>query len=254
MTSTRRWTGWPPGRTRSRRSWPAGTWPRRRTRRGWRCSTCPQLVAGRLALPAGRPRLLPGRQEGQAADRVRAAHRPGRPPGRGPGVPRQHRRPGRVHRDRQVVRDKFGLAKMVMVGDRGMITSARIAALNQLEDGTPAAGPLRVDHRAARPRHQQADGRRRPAAAVPVRSAGPGRDHLPGLPRRAADRLPQPGAGRRARPQARGPAGRHREAARPPHRPRPGRPARRRRPDRRRGRQGDQQVQDRQALRRHHHR
>jgi hypothetical protein len=35
-----------------------------------------------------------------------------------------------------VVRDKFGLAKMVMVGDRGMITSARIAALNQLEDGT----------------------------------------------------------------------------------------------------------------------
>ena len=35
-----------------------------------------------------------------------------------------------------VVRDKFGLAQMVMVGDRGMITSARIAALNQLEDGT----------------------------------------------------------------------------------------------------------------------
>src|SRR5580658_8080754 len=37
----------------------------------------------------------------------------------------------------EVVRDKFGLAQMVMVGDRGMITSARIAALNQLEDGTP---------------------------------------------------------------------------------------------------------------------
>jgi hypothetical protein len=35
-----------------------------------------------------------------------------------------------------VVRDKFGLRDMVMVGDRGMITSARIAALNQLEDGT----------------------------------------------------------------------------------------------------------------------
>jgi hypothetical protein len=27
-----------------------------------------------------------------------------------------------------VVRDKFGLAQMVMAGDRGMITSARIAA------------------------------------------------------------------------------------------------------------------------------
>ena len=33
-----------------------------------------------------------------------------------------------------VVRDKFGLAKMVMVGDRGMITSARIAALTGLDE------------------------------------------------------------------------------------------------------------------------
>src|SRR3984885_13380061 len=36
-----------------------------------------------------------------------------------------------------VVREKSGLAQMVMVGDRGMITSARIAALNQAGDGTP---------------------------------------------------------------------------------------------------------------------
>jgi Transposase DDE domain len=35
-----------------------------------------------------------------------------------------------------VVREKFALAQMVMVGDRGMITSARIRALNQREDGT----------------------------------------------------------------------------------------------------------------------
>jgi hypothetical protein len=35
-----------------------------------------------------------------------------------------------------VVRDKFGLSQMIMVGDRGMITSARIAALNQAGDGT----------------------------------------------------------------------------------------------------------------------
>jgi hypothetical protein len=35
----------------------------------------------------------------------------------------------------EVVRDKFGLAKMVMVGDRGMITSARIRAMNQTGDG-----------------------------------------------------------------------------------------------------------------------
>ncbi len=46
----------------------------------------------------------------------------------------------------EVVRDKFGLAKMVMVGDRGMITSARIGALK------PAGGrdgPARVDGEAA---------------------------------------------------------------------------------------------------------
>ena len=35
-----------------------------------------------------------------------------------------------------VVRKKFGLQDMVMVGDRGMIISARIQALNQLQDGT----------------------------------------------------------------------------------------------------------------------
>jgi hypothetical protein len=40
----------------------------------------------------------------------------------------------------QVLREKFGLATMVMVGDRGMITSARIEALNTAEDGTPLEG------------------------------------------------------------------------------------------------------------------
>ena len=41
----------------------------------------------------------------------------------------------------EVLRDKFGLAKMVMVGDRGMITSARIRALNQRQDGMPRPDP-----------------------------------------------------------------------------------------------------------------
>jgi len=42
----------------------------------------------------------------------------------------------------EVVREKFGLAKMVMVGDRGMITSARIAALNQPgHDGAAQPSP-----------------------------------------------------------------------------------------------------------------
>ena len=44
--------------------------------------------------------------------------------------------PGAFTEIADVVRKKFGLAQMVMVGDRGMITSARIRALNQREDGT----------------------------------------------------------------------------------------------------------------------
>jgi len=49
--------------------------------------------------------------------------------------------PGAFTAIADVVRKKFGLAQMVMVGDRGMITSARIAALNQAEDGTPQPDP-----------------------------------------------------------------------------------------------------------------
>jgi hypothetical protein len=49
--------------------------------------------------------------------------------------------PGAFTQIADVVRKKFGLAQMVMVGDRGMITSARIAALNQLEDGTQQPDP-----------------------------------------------------------------------------------------------------------------
>ena len=44
--------------------------------------------------------------------------------------------PGAFTKIVTVVRDKFRLAKMVMAGDRGMITSARIQAMNQAEDGT----------------------------------------------------------------------------------------------------------------------
>ena len=44
--------------------------------------------------------------------------------------------PGAFTAIAEVIRKKFGLAQMVMVGDRGMITSARIRALNQREDGT----------------------------------------------------------------------------------------------------------------------
>jgi hypothetical protein len=57
-----------------------------------------------------------------------------------------------------------------MVGDRGMITSARIDAVKELDDR--AAGP---GDRHARPR-------RRTPADVAVRPAGPGRDHPSRLP------------------------------------------------------------------------
>ena len=142
MTSTPRWTGWCAGRTRSRQSWPPGTWPRRRTRsedgavrpvRSWLEGThCPlaargysrdgkkgklQIEYGLLTDPKGRPvavRVFDGNTGDPAAFT------------------------GIVG----VLREKFGLQKMVMVGDRGMITGARIKALNQPEeDGTARPDP-----------------------------------------------------------------------------------------------------------------
>jgi len=73
-----------------------------------------QIEYGLLTDPAGRPvavRVLPG----STGD------------------------PGAFTAIVDVVRDKFGLAQMVMAGDRGMITSARIRAMNQVEDGTQRA-------------------------------------------------------------------------------------------------------------------
>ncbi|MGO8882643.1 MAG: hypothetical protein ACLQI7_02870 [Streptosporangiaceae bacterium] len=58
-----------------------------------------------------------------------------------------------------------------------MITSARIGALRGEDDGYGWITALRA------PGDPQADGQGRPAAAVAVRRAGPGRDHLAGLPR-----------------------------------------------------------------------
>ena len=242
------------GRTPSRPGWPPATWPRRRTRRGWRCSTCP--ARGWKARSARwPPAATPGTaRKANCRSSTGCSPTPKAARSRSGSSPATPATPPRSPQIADVVRDKFGLAQMVMVGDRGMITSARIAALNQLEDGT------------ARPdAYGWITALRAPAIRKLMADDGPLQLSLfdeqdlaeitsAGLPRRAADRLPQPGAGRRPRPQARGPAGRHREAARPHHRPGPGRAARRRRGDRGRGRQGDQQVQDRQALRRHHHR
>ncbi|HET9968928.1 MAG TPA: hypothetical protein VFQ68_11890 [Streptosporangiaceae bacterium] len=58
-----------------------------------------------------------------------------------------------------VVKNAFGLKRMVMVGDRGMITSARIRALRELDGDYAWITALRA------PRDKEADGRRRPPAA-----------------------------------------------------------------------------------------
>jgi len=76
----------------------------------------PQIEYGLLTDPAGRPvavRVFPG----NTGD------------------------PGAFTEIVTVVRGKSGLEKMVMVADRGMITSARIRALNQQEDGTQRPDP-----------------------------------------------------------------------------------------------------------------
>ena len=93
------------------------------------------------------PRLLPRREEGPAPDRVRAAHRPRRPAGRGPGLPGNTADPTAfIEPSPAIVRDTFGLEQMVMVGDRGMITTARIEALRARRPG--------LADRAARPGDQ----------------------------------------------------------------------------------------------------
>ena len=140
------------------------------------------------------------------------------------------------------LKTRFGLTHIALVGDRGMLTSARIR--DELR-------PAQLDWISAlRAAADQGLGRRRGAAAVAVRRAEPLRDHPPRLPRRAAGVLPQPRPGRRARPQTRRAAGGHRTRT-ADHRhghPPPEPTLTRARQDRAAGGQGAQQVQDGQAL------
>ena len=163
----------PPGRDRGASS-PAGTWPRPRTRPRMALFDLSTSWLEGTHCPLGGARLLPRRQEGQGPDRVRAAHRPRGPPGRGPGASRATppTRP-RSPRSPASCTTRSGSSEMVMVGDRGMITTARIEALRELD------GQYGVDHRAARPRHQQALADDGPLQLSPVRRAGPRRDQPP---------------------------------------------------------------------------
>ena len=108
-------------------SWRAATW----VRAGWRCSTCPPR-GWRAALRAGGVRAFPRRQARQAADRIQAlTDRQGRPVAvrvfaGNTGDPKAFTAAV------DMVGIKFGITEAVMVGDRGMITSARIKALKEV--------------------------------------------------------------------------------------------------------------------------
>ena len=147
------------------------------------------------------------------------------------------------------LRMRFRLKRIVLVGDRGMITQARIDA-----DLEPAG--FELDHRAARPDHPGPGGRGRPPAALAVRRARHGGDRLGRLSRRASHRLSQPRTGGRARAQARRTHRCDREGAGQDPRgdrakaqsaPRQGQ-------DRPQGRRGDRPSPHGQAFRTRHHR
>ena len=148
----------------------------------------------------------------------------------------------------EVIRDTFGIENLVLVGDRGMITSARIDALRELNDDPDTATDFGWITALRAPDIAKLAADDGPLQMSSVRHPGHGRDHPPRLPRRAADRLPQPTIGGRTHPQTQRPAGRDRKTAGTDHHPGHRRPAGRRRRHRRRGRQGDQQTQDGQAL------
>ena len=100
------------------------------------------------------------------------------------------------------VKDRFGITKVVLVGDRGMLTAARLR-----EDVAPADLDWITALRAPQVKKLVRDGE---LQLTLFDRPGPGRDHLPGLPRRAAGGLHEPVPGSRAGPQAGKPAGRHR--------------------------------------------
>ncbi len=136
MTSTPRWTGWNTARTR----WRPG-WPRRHLG--------PQANPSRMALFDLSSSWLEGRCCPLAARGYSRDGKKGRlqieyglltdPEGRPVAVrvfPGNTGDPAAFTSIVDVVREKFALAQMVMVGDRGMLTSARIRALNRRKDGT----------------------------------------------------------------------------------------------------------------------
>ena len=192
---------------------------------------------GGTDLPAGQARSFARRQAGQAANRVRARD----------GCPvsvevfaGNTADPSTVGAQVGKLRQRFGLSRVVLVGDRGMLTEARIR-----EEVEPAwTGSARCG---GRPSARWWS----PRCNCRCSRARLGGGHERCLPRRASDGVPQSAAGRGAGEEARGVARRHRGGARTHCR---GDAAREAAPERREqdwgaGGQGHRPVQDGQALR-----
>ena len=116
---------------------------------------------------------------------------------------------GELHDDKTLpsqitkLKGRFGLSRVVVVADRGMVTNANIELLVEGRRG-------RLDHRAESPDDQEARPLR-DLPAVAVRRAESRGDHrCRRVPRGAVDRVSQPVGRRPARPQARGAARRDR--------------------------------------------
>ena len=150
--------------------------------------------------PLAQLRPQPRRQAGPADHRLRAAdrrRRAGRWRSRSIRATRAIRRtvPDQVDK----LRERFGLSRVVLAGDRGMLTQTQIEHLKE----HPGLGWISCLRSGA----IRQLGRRRPAAALVVRRDESGGDPLARVSRRAVGGLLQSAAGRRAAPQARGVAG-----------------------------------------------
>ena len=102
------------------------------------------------------------------------------------------------------VRDRFGLKRVVLVGDRGLLTETQINHLKRY----PGLGWISAL------RHRQIR-RLVESEAVQLSLLPSGRSPQPGLSRREAHRLPQPAVGRPPAAEAGGVAGGHRRGAGP---------------------------------------
>ena len=92
--------------------------------------------------------------------------------------------PGTVAAQVQKVKQRFGLSHVVLVGDRGMLTMARIDRRRRPRRPRVGHGPTGA--------HHKVPGRGGPPATIDVRPNRPGRDNPPRLPRRAPGALPGP--------------------------------------------------------------